>query len=217
MTAPTEEPRVDELFGRGDQCQWHRYTRSQHPFVFEVWDAGDRNLFSGCENTQFFTREEAMGRLSNMGWEQGSLARALGLDEPEVARLGRELDEARSKTAAAEQDSKEWQRSYAKASENWECREENHAAELSEANERVEAEEAKVAALVSLVEELGAAASRWAEEHPPLVAALWKSGRLLADLAATAKARDARIRAEGFVSGRATSDAMYNQDVRRKR
>lgn len=79
---------AQELFGRGDQQQWHRYERGDgrdvSQTVFAVWDSGARALFSGMENTALFTRPEAEVELARLmrdadvnSYEIGALLHAL--------------------------------------------------------------------------------------------------------------------------------------------
>ncbi len=51
------------LFGLGDNMQWAKFTRDQHPEIFAAWDRGEDNVFSGAENTQLWSREDAEGYL----------------------------------------------------------------------------------------------------------------------------------------------------------
>lgn len=55
-----------------------------------------------------------------------------------LARLAA-LEAAEARAEAAEKDAHEWQRAYAKAAENWECREEEHGRELAALHDAIEA------------------------------------------------------------------------------
>lgn len=79
---------AQELFGRGDQQQWHRYERDDgrdvSQTVFAVWDSGAKSLFSGMENTALFTRPEAEVELTRLmqdadanSYEIGALLHAM--------------------------------------------------------------------------------------------------------------------------------------------
>lgn len=66
--AVADDNEPDVLYGRGDAGQWSRFERSDDEntvayAVFQVWEQGERNIFSGAENTALYTQREAEGHL----------------------------------------------------------------------------------------------------------------------------------------------------------
>lgn len=75
---------IQELFGRGDMLQWHRYLRddAQNDWLFAAWDDGRKDVFSGMEGTTLWSRAEATERLRGLdprSFEAEALRRVLAL------------------------------------------------------------------------------------------------------------------------------------------